>query len=136
MMDASERAIARMIEAINKHLAEKSRTLAEMLKEEFPTIRARDGNEYLIEKKELEFIAKYVDKSDWNRFKIPIVFEMCSIEGKTVIYVRDRMHIEFIKRAFGYDRIMNNNLVLYTYEMAAIRRKLRTASQVFFRVMF
>ncbi|MEM1999120.1 MAG: DUF61 family protein [Archaeoglobaceae archaeon] len=42
--------------------------------------------------------------------------------------------MEFIKRAFGFDRVVNNNLLLYLYELPAIRRKLRTASQVMFRV--
>lgn len=136
MIDFSERALARMIEAVNKHLPQRSRTLAEMLKEEFPTIKARDGNEYLIEKKELEFIAKYVDELDWNRFKIPIILEMCDVGGEVLVYVRDKLHAEFISKAFGYDRFVDDVLVLHMYEIQPIRRKLRTASQVLFKVMY
>ena len=132
MIDLSERALARMIEAINKHLPTRSRTLAEMLKEDMPTIKARDGNEYLIEKKELEFIAKYVDELDWDKFKIPIILEMCDIGGKVLVYVRDKLHAEFIKNAFGYDRFVDDVLVLHMHEIGPIRRKLKTASQVLF----
>ncbi len=135
-MEISERALARMIEAVNKHLPQRSRTLAEMLKEKYPTIRARDGNEYLIERKELEFIAQYVDELDWNKFKIPIILEMCSIGNDTLVYVRDRLHAEFIKRAFGYDRFVEDVMVLHMYEIAPIRRKLRTATQVMFTVPY
>ncbi len=136
MMDISERALARMIEAVNKHLPQRSRTLAEMLKEKYPTIKARDGNEYLIEREELEFIAQYVDELDWDKFKIPIILEMCDVGGETLVYVRDKLHAEFIQKAFGYDRFVDDVLVLHMYEIRPIRRKLKTASQVLFKVMY
>ena len=130
----NERFIARMIEAINRHMPERTKTLEQMLKEEYPTIRAKDGNEYYIEKKEIEFIAQYVDELDWRRFRLPIILEMNDINGERVIYVRDKLHAEFIKKAFGYDRFVEGVLMLYMYELGPIRRKLRTASQVIFRV--
>ena len=130
----NERVLARMIEAVNRHMAAKTRTLEEMLKEKDPTIRAKDGNEYYIEKRELEFIAQHVDELDWRRFRIPIILEMNDINGERVIFVRDKLHAEFIRRAFGYDRFVEGVLMLYMYELPEIRRKLRTASQVIFRV--
>lgn len=130
----SERALAKLIEAINRHIPQKGKTLAEMMKEDEPTIRARDGNEYLIEKKEIEFIAKHVDELDWNKFQVPIILEMCDVHGETVVYVRNKLHAEFIKKAFGYDRFVDDVMMLYLYEIGAIRRALKTASQVMFRV--
>ncbi len=130
----NEKILARMIEAVNRHMAAKTRTLREMLNEKDPTIRAKDGNEYYIEKRELEFIAQYVDELDWDRFRIPIILEMNDINGERVIYVRDKLHAEFIRKAFGYDRFVEGVLMLYMYELPEIRRKLRTASQVIFRV--
>jgi len=129
-----EKTLARMIEAVNRHMPQKTRTLAEMLKEKDPTIKAKDGNEYYIEKKELEFIAEHVDELDWPRFRIPVILEMNDIGGERVILVRDKLHAEFIKKAFGFDRILNGILTLYMYELPEIRRKLRTASQIIFRV--
>jgi hypothetical protein len=130
----SDRTLAKMIEAINKHMPEKSKSLSEMLKEDEPTIKAKDGNEYIIEKRELEFIAEYVDELDWERFSLPIILEMCDVHGEIVIYIRNKLHAEFIKKAFGYDRFAEGVLTLYLYEMGPIRRKLKTASQVMFRV--
>ena len=124
--------LAKLIEALNKHLPRRSKFLADLLSEEEPTIVARDGNEYYIEKKELEFIAKYVESPE--KFPIPVILEMCNVHGSTLVYVRNKMHIEFIKKAFGYNRISENALVLYPHEMGKIRRKLRTASQVMFTV--
>ncbi len=130
----NERILARMIEAVNKHMPARTRSLREMLNAEDPTIKAKDGNEYYIEKKELEFIAQYVDELDWDRFKIPVILEMNDINGERVIFVRDKLHAEFIKKAFGYDRYVEGTLMLYMYELPTIRKKLRTASQVIFRV--
>ncbi|MEG9193955.1 MAG: DUF61 family protein [Candidatus Methanoglobus sp.] len=130
----NEKVLAKMIESVNKHMPAAMKNLEEMLKEKDPVILAKDGNEYYIEKKELEFIAQYVDELDRRRFRIPIILEMCEIGGERVVFVRDKLHIEFVKKAFGYDRIVNDSLMLYLYELPAIRRKLRTASQVMFRV--
>jgi hypothetical protein len=130
----SEKALAKMIEAMNKHMPEKRRSLKDMLEEEEPSIKAKDGNEYIIEKKELEFIAEYVDEFERDRFSIPIILEMNDLNGETVIFIRDKMHQEFIKKAFGFDRFVKGNLMIYLYEMRKIRRKLRTASQVIFKV--
>ncbi len=130
----NEKILAKMIESVNKHMPIAMKNLEEMLKEKEPYILAKDGNEYYIEKKELEFIAEYVDEFDRKKFKIPIILEMCEIGGERVIFVRDKLHINFIKKVFGYDRMVNDSLMLYLYELPAIRRKLRTASQVMFRV--
>ncbi|MET1125010.1 MAG: DUF61 family protein [Archaeoglobaceae archaeon] len=130
----NEKIIAKMIESVNRHMAEKTRSLKEMLAEEYPTIRAKDGNEYYVEKSELEFIAAHVDEIDWEKFRIPIILEMNDIGGERVVYVRDRLHAEFIKRAFGFDRFVQGALMLYMYEVPEIRKKLRTASQIIFRV--
>jgi len=46
----SDRALAKMIKSMNKHMPASGKNLAEMLKEEEPSIKAKDGNEYIIEK--------------------------------------------------------------------------------------
>ncbi len=130
----SERILAKMVEAMNKHMPKKSKSLREMLNEDMPTIKAKDGNEYLIEKEEVEFISQYVDELDWDRFNLPIILEMNKLGEETVIYVRDKRHAEFIKKAFGYDRYVKDVMMLYMYELKSIRRKLRTATQVMFNV--
>lgn len=131
-MRITDRVLAKLVESVNKHLPERKKSLREMLKD--PTIKARDGNEYYIEKKELEFIAKFVDELDWDRFYVPIILEMTSLGGEYVIYVRDKMHAKFIEKAFGFNRYVGDVMMLYAYEMQQIRKKLRTASQVMFRV--
>jgi len=130
----SDRALAKMIKSMNKHMPASGKNLAEMLKEEEPSIKAKDGNEYIIEKKELEFIAEHVDELDHSRFSIPVILEMCDIKGEVMVFIRDTLHAEFINKAFGYDRYSDGVMALYLYEMGPIRRKLRTASQVMYRV--
>lgn len=130
----NEKILAKMIESVNKHMPAVTKSLEEMLREKDPTILAKDGNEYYIEKKELEFIAQYVDELERKRFRIPVILEMCEIGGERVVFVRDSLHIDFIKKAFGFDRIVNESLMLYLYELPQIRRKLRTATQIMFRV--
>lgn len=88
----------------------------------------------VLEKKELEFIAEHVDEIYWGKFWIPIILEMTSIGSEYVIFVRDKLHAEFISKAFGIDRFTKQGLMLYSYEMQKVRKKLRTATQVFFRV--
>ncbi len=130
-----DRALATLVSTVNSHLPRNSRMLAEMLEEDEPVILARDGNEYLIERKELEFIAKYLDEEEMKSFPIPVILEMCNVGGKTLVYVRNKKHAEFLKRAFGFDRFVNGVLVLELHEIHPIRRKLKTASQVMFNAV-
>ncbi|MEM1578524.1 MAG: DUF61 family protein [Archaeoglobaceae archaeon] len=130
----NERIIAKMIESVNRHMPAVTKTLEELLKEKDPAILAKDGNEYYIETEELKFIANHVEEDERRRFRIPIILEMCEIGGARFVFVRDKLHIEFIKRAFGFNRMVNDNLMLYPYELPTIRKKLRTATQVMFRV--
>ena len=135
MEEISERTLAKIVEALNSHLPRKQRSLEELIKEKYPTFEARDGNRYLIERKELEFIAKYLDENEMKEFKLPIIFEMCSVGNSRLIYVKDKLHAEFIRRAFGYDRFHEGKMVLHMHEMADIRKILRTATQVAYEVM-
>lgn len=135
MEEISEKTLAKMVEAVNSHLPKKQRTLEELIKEKYPTFEARDGNRYLIERRELEFIAGYLDDEEKKSFKLPIVFEMCAIGNSRLIYVKDKLHAEFIRRAFGYDRFHEGKMVLHMHEMANIRKVLRTATQVAYEVM-
>jgi len=133
--DVVDKALATLISTVNSHLPRNSRMLAEMLEEDEPVIAARDGNEYLIEKKELEFIAKYLDEEERKYFPVPVILEMCDVRGKTLVYVRNKKHAEFLKRAFGFDRFVNGVLVLELHEIYPVRRKLKTASQVMFNTV-
>ncbi|WP_456477642.1 DUF61 family protein [Geoglobus ahangari] len=130
----SDRALAKLVESINRHLPQRRVSLKALLEMDSPAIRARDGEEYDIERDELEFIARYVDEYEWDRFSIPIILEMRNLGSEYVIYVRDRRHAEFIEKAFGFDRYVDDVMLLYVYEMQRIRRRLKTASQVMFRV--
>ncbi len=135
MEEISERTLAKMVETINAHLPKRQRKLKELLNEIYPTYEARDGNRYLIERRELEFIAKHLNEDEIEDFKVPIVFEMYSLGGSVLIYVKDRLHAEFIRRAFGYDRFHEGKMVLHMHEMANVRKVLRTATQVAYGVM-
>lgn len=131
-MEISEKTLARLLETLNKHIPEKRRKLSEMLNEKEPTIKAGDGSEYIINKEELAFIAGYIEESDWSKFSIPLILEMHRLETTTVAYVRDELHQKFINKAFGFERIVDEVMLLYLYEVRVIRRKLRTASQILF----
>ena len=130
-----DRALATLVSTVNSHLPRNSRMLAEMLEEDEPVIVARDGNEYLIERKELEFIAEYLDEEEIKSFPVPVILEMCGVGGNTLVYVRNKKHAEFLKRAFGFDRFVNGVLVLELHEIHPIRWKLKTASQVMFNAV-
>jgi len=130
----TDRVLAKLIESVNRHLPERKQSLKTLIESKNPTIRAKDGNEYDIEKEELEFIAKFVDEFDWDKFHIPIILEMTNLGGEYVIYVRDKRHAKFLEKAFGFNRYAGNVMMLYTYEMQRIRKKLRTTTQVMFRV--
>ncbi len=129
-----ERVFSKLVESINRHLPQKRQSLKALLEMDDPVIKARDGGEYVVERRELEFISENLEQEEWERFFIPIILEMTALGNEYVVYVRDMRHARFIERVFGFDRYVGNSMLLYTYEMEEIRKKLRTASQVMFRI--
>ena len=128
-----ERVIAKLIETMNSHLPRKRVSLKELLLMDSPHVECRDGSKHYFEDDELKFISGIIPEYMHERFFLPIILEMTTYMGSTVVVVRDRLHQEVIRAILEIPE-REGDLMIYLPEVRKIRRELPTTTQYMFRI--
>ncbi|AIF70264.1 hypothetical protein PAP_09440 [Palaeococcus pacificus DY20341] len=114
---------------INLHLPRQRKSLAQLLKEEEPKVKLKDGSEHYFKRKELEFLASLLDEWEVDKLYIPIVLEITTT-WHGYFKVRGALAVKVIEKLLGtYDILEEKNeLTLPRYMLPKIRRKLPTTT--------
>jgi uncharacterized protein (UPF0216 family) len=124
-----ENALIKEIYRINSHLPAKRLTLAQLLRQDEPSVRLRDGNRHSFRRSELERIKNLVDPGDEERLLLPIVLEIVS-DFRGYFRVRGKVAVKVIDRLLdSYDILDEPEEKLYPrYLIPRIRRELPTTT--------
>ena len=124
-----ENAIIREIYRINSHLPARRPTLAQLLGQEEPSIRLRDGSSHSFRRSELEKIRALTDPGDEEKLLLPIVLEIVS-DFRGYFRVRGRVAVKVIDRLLdSYDPLDEPEERLYPrYLLPRVRRELPTTT--------
>jgi len=119
----------RELSRINLHLPRQRKSLAQLLKEEEPKVKLKDGSEHYFKRKELEFLASLLDEWDVDKLYIPIVLEITTT-WHGYFKVRGALAVKVIEKLLGtYDILEEKSeLTLPRYMLPKIRRKLPTTT--------
>ncbi len=128
-----ERIVSRLIETMNSHLPKRRMSLKELLEMESPHIECRDGSLHYFEERELEFISRIIPAEEHERLFLPVILEMTTYMGSTVVFVRDRLHQYVIRTLLDIPE-KEGDLIIYLPEVREVRRKLPTTTQYMFRI--
>ncbi|RLG84345.1 MAG: hypothetical protein DRO40_01525 [Thermoprotei archaeon] len=135
MEDISEKiilhALKEELRIVNKHLPYRRPSLSELLSMEIPYIVLRDGTIHLINIDELKTISKYIDPSEYDDLKIPILIEVNPSLGKNTYIIRDPLGAKVIAKLLGLTKY-HVPLVIYNPQLYEIRLKLRTTTTIIF----
>ncbi len=124
-----ENALLREIHRINSHLPAKRPTLAQLLENEEPSVKLRDGSVHSFRKTELERIKGLIDPGDEERLLLPIVLEIVS-DFRGYFRVRGKVAVKVIDKILGsYDPLDEPDERLYPrYLLPRVRRELPTTT--------
>ncbi len=118
---------------LNAHIPVQPRTLAELLKEEFPCIVAKDGNSYLFKRKELYYLAGFLDAEEQKELRLPILIEVIAGQDEVNVIVKGKVEEKVVSHVLGMPVVVRKGrLKLYKRQLAELRRVLRTATQYMF----
>lgn len=123
------------VERLNDHLPKELKTLEELLKEEEPSVKAKDGSELIFDKKELEFIAKNLPREEQRTIRLPIILTRRVDLGPGVFSVSGgRAEALLVRKLLneGGEAEPSTPLYLYKPQVALLRRKLRTTTVIGF----
>ncbi|MCS7140000.1 MAG: DUF61 family protein [Candidatus Nezhaarchaeota archaeon] len=131
-----ENILAREIERINDHLPKESKTLKELLSMEEPKVITRSGDVLIIDRSELELLAKLVPSNYHDKFKLPIIILRMIEMGEGVYLIcGGELEVQAIRKVLGDKEAVHYNdgkAFLYKPYVAILRGKLRTTTVIGF----
>ncbi len=118
---------------LNAHITLEPKTLAELLKETYPSVRARDGSSYLFKRRELEYLASFLSPDEQESLLLPLTIEVIAGEEEISILNRGEIELKIVSQVLGMPVSSHKGRVkLYKPQLAELRRVLRTATQYVF----
>lgn len=121
---------------INSHIPAQQKSLADLLKEDFPFVTAKDGSTYLIKKKELKYLASFLDEEERKQLMLPFLIEVVAGEEYTAVIVKNEVVHKVVEHVVGMPlRLEKGRIVLVRIQLGVLRQNLRTATQYIFSPM-
>jgi len=117
------------LKTLNKHLPTKRKSLEELLAEEKPRIRCRDGSSHRFKRKELEYLKEVCPPEGWNRLRLPIYLEL-STEVSGMTRITGNLNILVCARILEIEPPDTGQpMLFYAEQLRTLRRTLPTTTQ-------
>ena len=128
-MPTAEDILNREVARVNLHLPAFRPTLSQLLEEEEPRVRLRDGSYHYFKRSELEYLAGLLEEGEAKRLKVPIVLEISTVY-RGYFRVRGVIEVKVIDKILGtYDILEDRSEELYPrYLLPKVRRALPTTT--------
>lgn len=130
---SGEQAIARLVQSMNRHLPARKKSLAQLLKEEKPSITARDNTVHHISKGELGLISRMVEEGEWDKLKLPIIIELTLNFGDRAARIHGRQECDIVRKILNLKK-EGDKIIIYMPHVRELRRVLPTATQYGFYI--
>ncbi|MCW3134347.1 MAG: DUF61 family protein [Methanophagales archaeon] len=130
-----ERVLAKAVQALNKHLPVKRKTLLTLLSEDKPAVQGRDNSVLRIKKEELHKIANLIPQEDYGKLRLPIYIELTSDYGRGIARVHGKSECEIVRKLLGKESEESkevDEIFMHRGDMRKLRRELQTATQYAF----
>jgi uncharacterized protein (UPF0216 family) len=121
------------MQVINAHIPNQQKSLAELVKEEYPFVQAKDGSNYLIKRKELKYLAGFLSEEEQKQLTLPILIEVVAGEDYTAVIARNEVVHKVVEHVLGMPlRLEKGRIVIFRPQLGVLRQNLRTATQYIF----
>lgn len=119
---------------LNAHLPKARKSLAELLKEEHPSVLLNDGSAHFLKRKELTYLASIVSTEEQELLKLPILIEIEAGTNEIGLLVGGQnIEAKVISQVIGMSIVDDKgNINLYKSQLSDIRTKLKTTTQYLF----
>ena len=125
----------KFLQTLNRHLPVKRKTLLELLLEDKPAVKSKDGATYSFDKKELGKLAAMIPMEDHERLRLPIYLEMSASMERGAIKISGRLECAIMKRILEMERErIADSMTVYYPHLKIIRKELPTATQYIFTI--
>ena len=119
---------------LNAHLPRLPKSLAELLKEEHPSVLLNDGSAHFFKRKELDYLVSILSAEEKEKLTLPILIEIMPGQSDIGIMangqsIEARVLSEVVGMPVTDDK---GNIRMYKSQLGEIRSKLKTTTQYLF----
>ncbi|MFP4545757.1 MAG: DUF61 family protein [Methanomassiliicoccales archaeon] len=121
-----------LLRSMNRHLPAKRPSLEELLEEEEPVYRGKDGVEYRVGREELEMLASHLDWRYRRKLKIPIFISTDTSYPGGAWKVMGKAETAAISSIIGREPEFEDQLRLFFPHLSSLRDLLPTTTMVMY----
>jgi hypothetical protein len=118
---------------LNANLPLKQKSLADLLREEYPYVECHDGSTHLFKRKELGYLASLLEADEPEALLLPILIEVSSGEGEIAVICRGEVEEKVISKILDMPVApKQSRVIIYKRQLSVLRQRLKTATQYVF----
>ncbi len=136
MIFMDERTLVKLVRSLNKHLPERRKSLATLLREGAPRVYGRDGSPHRFKKEELRLLASILPEELHERLFLPIYIEFAPNYGRGAARIHGKLECEVVGKIIGKNVKQSDEMIIYRPEVRELRKKLPTTTQYAFFFSF
>jgi len=129
--DIIEAYLSEELRVVNKSLPLRRKSLAELMREEYPHVITRDGGIHMFRRSELKLAHELLGDELADRLYLPIILEVRTDLKETTLVVKDEVAVKLIAKVLGLNRY-ELPLYLYPVHLQELRKKIETLIQYAF----
>lgn len=121
------------LRVLNAHLPRHQKSLADLLREEYPYVACNNGSTHLFKRKELEYLASLIGADEQEALLLPMLIELGQNQGEAAVVCSGEVVEEVISKVLDMPiKCKQKRITIYKPQLALLRRRLRTTTQYVF----
>ena len=128
-----QRCLEGELRIVNSGLAQRQKSLHDLLNETHPHVISCDGIMYTFKNKELQYIASLITPEEENELLLPITIEIGNISSETNVLCQSDIEVKVVSKLLGRTMASKDNRIkLYRPQLAILRKIAKTTTQYMF----
>ncbi len=118
---------------LNAYLPRPQKSLADLLREEYPHVVCTDGSTHLFKRKELKYLASLIDADEQEALLLPMLIGVSSGQGEMAIICRGEVEEKIISKILDMPVTpQQKRIIIYKPQLSILRKMLKTTTQYLF----
>jgi len=122
----------KMFQSMNNHIPALRPNLADLMVSKEPSYTGKDGHTYLVDRKELEILAKNLDEWDWPKLKIPILLMTDTNYEGGMWKVIGKTEVRVISKIINREPEREDEILIFYPQLMDLRKMLPTCTNTMY----
>ena len=124
--------IEKLIQSMNRHVPAQRTSLEQLLEQEEPGYKGKDGNEYSLKKEELEKIASLLEERERRKLRLPIYISTDTTYPGGAWKIRGRIEVKVVSNLLQREPEKDDEMRLFFPHVNDLRKILPSATTVLY----